>query len=170
MLVKLLRAPDADTRYYAAQALAESGEPVLAGEVPRLAADTDARVRLAAVQMGFALPDWALLNVYDALLPLLSAKEPELRLQAACGFAARNDHVGGRLLLAFLKDPAPPPNGDWRIMQAISKLAGQTFNYDIHHWGPAHAANRRAINAFESWLNKQPPKYRSIWREEHQSP
>src|SRR5262249_20211269 len=100
----------------------------------------------------FSLPKASFPAVRAALLPLLKSKEVETRLVAACGFAKFDDLAAARPLIAFLGEKSAPPNGDWRIMQAISKLAGQTFGYDIHHWGPDNKQNLLAIDKFQQWL------------------
>ncbi len=151
-LQRLLASPDADTRFYAAYALAESGDEALAADAPRLAADADSRIRLVAARIGSALPDRAFAAVRPSMLTLLLDDGADVRLEAACGLANRKDPAAARTLLGFWKQPTM--RGDFhRIMQAISKLTDQNFSYDIHHWGPDNSQNARAIADFEHWIN-----------------
>jgi hypothetical protein len=152
VLLNELDSPDADQRFYAATALGECKAESLAGRVPALLENKDPRVVRAGVHIAFRLSDASFNGVRPRLQELLASDDLELKLDTASGFAARRDPVCANALLELLNRPSVPPNTDWRVMQALSSLADSTFNYDIHHWGPANPQNQRAIKQFQVWL------------------
>jgi hypothetical protein len=152
VLRRQLGSSDADQRFYAATALGECKAEGLADGVPALLGDTDLRVVRAGVHIAFHLSGESFGAVRPKLLDLLGSADLDVKLDTACGFAAARDPICGRTLIEFLRMPSVPPNTDWRVMQAISKLADSTFNYDIHHWGPENPRNQQAIQQFHLWL------------------
>jgi HEAT repeat protein len=101
-LVKHLRSADAKTRWRAASALTESGDPILAPEVARLANDPDPKVREQAACMSQFIVTDKLGPDRKAVLALLDDKDVNVRIAAARRFAGQRDRACARTLLALL--------------------------------------------------------------------
>jgi len=157
VLLKLLDSPDPEIRYQAAYALEECRDSRLARPVVRLAGDTNSESRFAAAQMVARLPEASFKEVRAGLLPLLSDKDEHVRYYALLSFGQRKDLAAGPVILeALRRDQLAEQNKVW-VMQAMSALSGNTWNYYSHEWGSARPGNEKAIAQFEAWLKKQQP-------------
>jgi hypothetical protein len=155
VLLKLLDSPDPEIRYNAAYALEECRDSRLAQPAVRLAGDTNSESRFVAAQMVARLPDASFKEVRAGLLPLLSDKDEHVRYYALPSFGQRKDLAAGPVILeALRRDQFAEQNKVW-VMQAMSALSGNTWNYYSHEWGPARPGNQQAIAQFEAWLKKR---------------
>jgi hypothetical protein len=154
VLVKLLRSEDAKTRWQAAYALTESGDPTLAPEVERLAKDPDPEVREQAARMGSCLAMEGVIRSRPVLLAQLSDKDVNVRLAAARGLAAGKDKACARTLLDLLKDDSLDELLHAQVRTAVQSLAGTHFGY--YHgsdgWKPTTEKNKVAIRRFTEWV------------------
>jgi hypothetical protein len=142
-LVRLLDSSDADVRYSAAMALSECRDPTLAAPIVRLAQASAPRLQSAALTLATRLPDDAFTDIREDLAPLLASKDSALRLEATACFARHKDILAGPSLCDLLKQDRIDPGQGVTVMQALNALAGSSFSYDLHHWGPT--ANRQAM-------------------------
>jgi hypothetical protein len=127
----------------------------LAQPAVELAREEEARLRRAAAQLASNLPGASFAAVRDDLLPLLSDKEEPVRFQSLRCFAQQKDLAAGSVILEALKRDQLDEQFKVTVMQAMSKLAGSTFKYFVHEWGPDRPGNRRAIEQFEAWLRQR---------------
>ncbi len=153
-LVKLLESADADIRCWAALAIQDCVDPSLAPHVTRLLGDKDARVKHAAAHMAGRLPGDVFPAVRSELTKLLAAGDLELCVEAAQAFAEHKDIAGARALLDLWQQPLPE-GMKVRVMQAVNRMAGGVFGYDMHQWAQPTANNMRAISQFELWIVEQ---------------
>ena len=151
-LLKLLESSDKEIRYHAVYALYECRDPKLAPQAVKLAAEKETRFRSAAAQLASNLPADSFAAVRDKLLRLLNDEDEAVRFKALRCFAEQKDLAAGPVVLKLLKKDQLGAGHKVTVMQSTSKLAGSTFNYRLHNWGPATAGNRRAIEKFEAWL------------------
>jgi len=150
VLVRLLSSKDAGVRLQAATALGYCRDDALAPHVLKLLKDPDARVRAGAVRMVFRLPKDGFASVRGDLVGVARDADPEVRLELACGLAARKDPTAAYALLELWRAPEEPKES-WRVMQAVSTLTGETFGYNPREWGPGKEENRKAIAKLEQW-------------------
>ena len=156
VLLKLLDSPDPEIRYHAAYALEECVDSRLAQPAVRLAGDTNSESPFVAAHMVARLPAAAFKEVRAGLLPLLSDPDEHVRYYALLRFGQRKDLAAGPVILeALSRDTMAEQNKVW-VMQAMSALSGNTWNYYSHEWGPTRPSNQKAIEQFEAWLKKQP--------------
>jgi hypothetical protein len=155
VLLKLLDSPDPEIRYRAAYAMEECTDSRLAQPAVRLAGDTNSESRFVAAHMVARLPEASFKEVRAGLLPLLSDKDEHVRYYALLRFGQRKDLAAGPVILdALRRDQFAEQNKVW-VMQAMSALSGNTWNYYSHEWGPARPGNQTAIAQFEAWLKKR---------------
>jgi hypothetical protein len=158
VLVRLLVSPEVAIRRAAAWALSDCKDDSLAPHVAKLAKDTDRETRIACARMAERLSDRVFTTVSGEVQSLLRDPETKVRIQACSCLAAHKDLAAAHTLLAFLKSAAVEPGDAVGIMQALAKLTGSTFNYNLHQWGPASPGNREAIARFEEWIRRQMPR------------
>jgi hypothetical protein len=160
VLVKLLRSEDAKTRWQAAYALTESGDPALVPEVERLAKDPDPEVREQAARMGSLIAKGGDIRSRSVLLSQLSDKDVSVRIAAARGLAAGKDKACARTLLELLKDDSLEESLHAQAWKAVQELAGTHFGY--YHgsdgWRPTTETNKAAIRRFAKWVESLEPK------------
>ncbi len=154
-LFKLLESPDREVRYYAAYALYECRDPKLAPYAVRLSGEKETRFRRAAAHVASNLPEGSFADVRDKLLHLLNDKDETVRFEALRCFAEQKDPAAGPGILKLLKQDKLAEGHRITVLQAMSKLAGSTFNYRLHDWGPGTSANKQAIEKFEAWLRSK---------------
>ncbi|HEX7619460.1 MAG TPA: HEAT repeat domain-containing protein [Verrucomicrobiae bacterium] len=155
VLLKLLDSPDPEIRYQAAYALEECRDSRLAEPAVRLAGDTNSEPRFVAAHIVARLPEASFKEVRSGLLPLLSDKDEHVRYYALLSFGQRKDLAAGPVILeALRRDQFAEQYKVW-VMQAMSALSGNTWNYYSHEWGPARPGNQTAIAQFEAWLKKR---------------
>jgi HEAT repeat protein len=155
VLLKLLDSPDPEIRYHAAYALEECRDSRLAQPAVRLAGDTNSEARFVAAHMVARLPEASFKEVRAGLLPLLSDKDEHVRYYALLSFGQRKDLAAGPVILeALRRDQFAEQYKTW-VMQAMSALSGNIWNYYPHEWGPAWLGNQKAIAQFEAWLKKR---------------
>lgn len=152
-LVKFLDSPDEDLRYHAAYALYECRDDSLAPAIAKLARASELRLQSAALYLAIRLSDEAFRKIRSDLVPLLSAKDEKLRLEALTTFTRHKDLAAGPFILDWLKRDQMHPGHAVTVIQALGALADTSFNYSLHQWGPDH--NRQAIARFEAWLEQQ---------------
>ena len=150
-LLELLNSPDADIKFAAVTALIECRDKQLAGPAVQMARDREARFRVAAAELAIKLPDETFQTVRADLLPLLKDADGKVKMAALRCFSQREDLAAGPVILEMLKAEQVDEQDKVPVMQALSKLAGTNFNYDLHHWGPS---NVKPIKEFEEWLAK----------------
>jgi hypothetical protein len=86
------------------------------------------------------------------LLHLLNDKDETVRFEALRCFAEQKDLAAGPAILKLLRQDKLAEGHKVTVMQTMSKLAGSTFGYRLHNWGPGTSANKQAIEKFEAWL------------------
>ncbi|MBC8873488.1 MAG: HEAT repeat domain-containing protein [Planctomycetes bacterium] len=151
-LLKLLESPDKEIRYHAVYALYACRDPKLAPQAVKLAGEKEPRFRSAAAQLASNLPADSFAAVRDKLLRLLNDEDETVRFKALRCFAEQKDLAAGPVILKLLKQDQISRQYRVTVMQSMSKLAGSTFNYRQHTWGPGTPGNTRAIEKFEAWL------------------
>jgi hypothetical protein len=154
-LVKLLGSPDTEIRYHAAYALQECRDPNLAQPTARLAREKEARFRFLAAHWASKLPGPSFRSVRGELLPLLRDSDDEVRFYALLSFGKQKDLAAGPVILEMLRGELSAEQHKIWVMQAMNELSGNTWNYDLHNWGPAKPGNQQAIERFAAWLEKQ---------------
>jgi HEAT repeat protein len=152
LLLKLLDSPDGQVRYHAGVAVYECRDARLGGPAASFARDPDPRLRAMAGYLASNLPAEAFAAARPRLLPLLSDADPSVRLNAVRAFAVQKDPGAGPAILELLGRPQLGEGDKVTVMQALTALADEQFEYDMHNWGPAAPGNRRAIARFEDWL------------------
>ena len=152
LLLELLKSSNTEIRYGAVRALYECSDEKLAQPAVELASEKETRLRSAAAQFASNLPQDSFEAVRGKLLPLLSDKEESVRFAALRCFCQQKDLAAGPVIIELLRRDQIADQYEVTVMQAMSKLAGSTFNYSLHNWGPGTSRNRRAIEKFEAWL------------------
>jgi len=153
LLLKLLESPDKELRYGAIRAVYECRDPRLAPLIVKFAGDEESRFRVAAAYMARKLPNDAFRSVREQLLPLLRDEDEAVRMGALQSFARQKDPAAGPVILELLRRDRLGASAGGDVIQALSALAGDTFGYDMHNWGPAKRGNRDAIRRVEAWLS-----------------
>jgi hypothetical protein len=86
---------------------------------------------------------------------LLRDKDAQVRFYALLSYGKQKDLAAAPVILEMLRgEPAAEQRKIW-VMQAMSALSGNTWNYDMAHWGPGAPGNQKAIEIFEAWMEKQ---------------
>lgn len=155
MLLKLLDSPDPELRHHAAYAMEECVDSRLAKPAVRLARETNSESRFVAAHIVARLPGAAFKEARAGLLPLLSDKDDRVRYYALLRFSQRKDLAAGPVILETLRRGQFSEQYTVWVMQAMSALSGNTWNYDSHEWGPARLGNQTAIAQFEAWLKRR---------------
>ena len=151
-LLKLLDSPDTEVRYHAVYALYECRDSKLAPYTVKLSGDKESRFRRAAAHVASNLPEGSFAAVRDKLLPLLNDEDETVRFDALRCFAEQKDLAAGPVILKVLRQDKLADGYRVTVMQGMSKMAGSTFGYSLHNWGPGTSGNKRAIEKFEAWL------------------
>ncbi len=155
-LLKLLDSSNAEIRYHAAYALMECRDPKLAQPTAGLATEKEARFRTMAARLGSKLPAGSFGAIRKSLLPLLNDRDEAVRFAALSCFSKQKDLAAGPIILKLLRrDRLTDEQQKITVMQSMSALSGNAWNYDMHNWGPDQPGNERAIGRFEAWLRKQ---------------
>jgi len=155
MLLKLVFSADKEISYHAARALYECEDAKLAPLAAEFAKDPASRFRLTATYWAANLPGDAFGSIRAELLPLLADADEKVRFDALRCFAQQKDFAAGPVLLKLLKRDQLDARFKVTVIQAMSRLAGSTFNYYLHEWGPDRPSNQRAIEKFEAWLQER---------------
>jgi HEAT repeat protein len=153
-LLALLDDKDAQVRWRAAYALAESGDPLLAPIVERLARDEVSEVRVQAANIAFLLPSEEFIRLRPLLIRLLTDKALDVRSSVAIYFAARQDAVCAKALYDLLaqEDKLEP----WRqsnLVQALQTMTGSYFGF-IPGTISTESARRASLAHFASWISE----------------
>jgi hypothetical protein len=160
-LLTLLESKDAEVRYGAATALRGCADDELVQPLLLMSQEKETRFQLMALEMGKNLTDarfsapmnGRFVSVDSELGKLLDSPSQEVQVAAVVCFAKHKDAAAGRALLSLLKAPKMDPALDWRVMQALSTLTGDTMGYDPRAWGPEK--NEKAIGRFEAWMARE---------------
>ena len=153
MLLALVSSKDREVSYYAAYALAECKDARLAPLAAKFAADKESRFRWLAGHWSLNLPRKSFLSIRKDLLPLLKDKKEDVFKQALRCFARHKDPEAGKVILGMLKKNEIPRQLEVAVMQSFREMAGSSFGYSMHNWGPGKRKNSEAIEKFENWLN-----------------
>lgn len=158
-LLQLLSSPNADVRWKAVCALAESGDSSLVPYVNKLLQDPDKRVRVEAVNMAANLKAGEFPHVRPSLVKLLSDPAMDVRFYVATLLADRKDKVCANALLQLVKNKALQQWQYTDIIQAIEHLTGAYVDYkkcDYRTYGysatPGTPANLKLIDYFAEWV------------------
>ena len=151
-LLALLNDKDAQIRWRAAYALAESGDPRLAPIVERLARDAASEVRVQAACIAFSLPSDAFVRLRVVLVALLGDNALNVRSSVVILFAARKDPVCAKALYDLLAEEEKLES--WRqsnLVQALQTLTGSYFGF-IPGTISTESARRAALDQFARWI------------------
>lgn len=152
MLLALVSSKDREVSYYAAYALAECKDARLAPLAAKFAADKESRFRWLAGHWSLNLPRKSFLSIRKNLLPLLKDKKEDVFKQALRCFARHKDPEAGKVVLDMLKRSEILRQLEVTVMQCFREMAGSSFGYSMHNWGPGNRKNSEAIEKFENWL------------------
>lgn len=156
LLLELLHANDATTRWQAAYALVESRDPALVSIVPRLVADTAAEVRREAGYIAISLDDALYRRLQPSMMVLLSDPDIGVRSDVAVAMANRHDRVCARALLGLVKqEEMLEPWRQSNVEQAIHTLTGTYFG--LRPGTPSPALRDKALLDFAQWIEAHPP-------------
>lgn len=158
-LLQLLSSPNADVRWKAVYALAESGDSSLVPYVKKLLQDPDKRVRVEAVSMAANLKVGEFPHIRPSLLKLLSDPAMDVRFYVATLLADRKDKVCANALLQLVKDKSLQQWQYTSIIEAMEHLTGTYVDYkkyDYRTYGysatPGTPANLKLIDYFAEWV------------------
>jgi len=154
MLLELVSSKDREVSYHAAHALAECRDARLAPLAAEYAQDRESRFRWLAGHWSLNLPRKSFLRIRRDLLPLLQDDDDVFEQALRC-FARHKDPEAGKVILAMLKQTEISSQLEVAVMQCFHEMAGSTFGYHMHNWGPGHDKNRQAIEKFQSWLKQE---------------
>jgi HEAT repeats/PBS lyase HEAT-like repeat len=153
-LLALLDEKDAEVRWRAAYALAESGDPRLAPIVKRLARDEASEVRVQAANMAFLLPSEAFIRVRPVLVGLLTDKSVDVSLSVAILFATRKDPVCAKALYDLLAQEAKlEPWRQSNLVQALQTLTGSYFGF-VPGTISTESARQASLDQFARWISE----------------
>lgn len=153
-LAALLRSNNPDVRWRATYALAESGDQSLVPEVLRLTADPDARVRQAAANMGFLIPEPGATAVRPRLVTLLHDRVRTVRYDVALSFAAKRDVVCAPALHELITGGQLEQGMTRSLVEAMQTLTGTYFGYERDEL-PETRTNRAAMRRFAAWFEQR---------------
>lgn len=143
---------DAEVRWRAAYALAESRDPHLVPTVERLARDESPKVREQAANIGFELPAEAFLRVRLVLVKFLADPAVEVRSFVVVLFASRKDPVCANALYDLLANEQTLES--WRqsnLVQALDNLTGSYFGF-VPGTISSPSARRVSLRQFADWM------------------
>jgi HEAT repeat protein len=153
-LLKYLDSQDADMRYAAANAVMETGDPMLFPLIPKLLDDTDARVSQIGVRLAVRAPAEKYQVVRPSLVKLLSSTDVQSRIDAAARLAAAQDPLAAPVLLEYVKQASLEPRHRSRVMQAVRALLGTQVRFNMASWG----TDTLVITQLEDWIKSHPAK------------
>lgn len=157
-LLDQLSSSSTEARLGAAQSLETSGDTALVEPIIKLLADSDQRIRIAAMYMTNALKRDDFTKVRPTLRKLLKSESQELKLQSAIALAAQQDPAAGAVLLAYLKQPEwdATPLLTNRSIEATAKLTGARLGFISAPGRRDTPQNSQAIQTLELWVNSHP--------------
>lgn len=155
VLLGLLESPDAEIRFYTAQAMERTDEFSALDLVPRLMADGDERVRVVGINIAFRLPENSFATVRHLVIGALRSQGVRERTTAAYRLGMKRDPAGARILLQGAKDSNLPADLRSYVSSAIKQLMNvgpDPFWLLPNSWGPGNAQNAGIIARFEQWI------------------
>jgi len=156
----LLRSDSETVRWRAAYALAESGDPILAAELPALFQAGSTMVRQHAVALAFSMPEKEFQALRPKLVELLEDKEPSVRREAVRHFVWRKDPACGAALLDLARATAKEARWDrgvneWVfIVNDIKSLCDTDFGLYKQEGTNTLPPEDEAWAKFEAWVKE----------------
>jgi len=157
-ILRLLDSKDATIRAAAADVLRYCADESLVPHVRKLAKADDAKLRASAAYMGCAQEGEAYAKVREAVLPLLTDADMNVRCIAAISLAQHKEPAAAPVLLELWGDKNVPMVHQIAITSAVRQLTGDSYGYQPAHWGPDNEPNFKAMVKLRDWIREHPAR------------
>ncbi len=121
----------------------------------KLTSEPETRFRVAAAYLASNLPAESFKAVRKDLLSLLSDDDASVRFAGLSCFGKQKDIAAGAIILELLQCDQLDEQFKVTVMQAMGDLTNNTFQYNLHVWGPDTPGNVHAIEKLKTWLQER---------------